>query len=66
VSLPSIGVWIAEHAMGGFGDGDCVPENGLRIEAGINTSPEAAVNRVRPWRAYAAVGLWKNFAAIGR
>jgi DNA-3-methyladenine glycosylase II len=63
LSVPGIGPWTAEYvAMRGFHDDDAFPatDYGLKIE--LKRHPNLKVNRARPWRAYAATALWKNYA----
>jgi DNA-3-methyladenine glycosylase II len=62
LSVAGIGPWTAEYvAMRGFHDDDAFPSTdyGLKIE--LKRHPNMKVNRVRPWRAYAATALWKNY-----
>jgi 3-methyladenine DNA glycosylase/8-oxoguanine DNA glycosylase len=64
LSVPGIGAWSAEYiAMRAFDDNDAFPATDYGLKQEIKRHPEMHVNRVRPWRAYAAAALWKNFAA---
>ena len=40
-----------------------VPATDYGLKQEIKRHPEMKVDSVRPWRAYAAAALWKNFAA---
>lgn len=64
LSLPGVGAWSAEYvAMRAFDDDDAFPATDYGLKQEIKRHPEMNVNKVRPWRAYAAAALWKNFAA---
>ena len=63
LSLPGVGAWSAEYiAMRAFDDNDAFPATDYGLKQEIKRHPEMNVNNVRPWRAYAAAALWKNFA----
>ncbi len=68
LAVPGIGAWTSEYiAMRGFGDNDAFPATDYALKQELKRHPEVEVNRVRPWRAYAASALWKSFAqAKGR
>lgn len=65
LAIPGIGPWTAEYiAMRALRHPDAFPASDLVIgreleRMGLKTAPEAW----RPWRAYAAMCLWKGFAA---
>ena len=64
LALPGVGAWSAEYvAMRAFDDDDAFPATDYGLKQEIKRHPEMNVNQVRPWRAYAAAALWKNFAA---
>ena len=64
LSTPGIGPWSAEYiAMRGFGDDDAFPATDYVLKQEIRRHPEMKIKQVRPWRAYAAAVLWKDFAA---
>ncbi|HEY4355874.1 MAG TPA: AlkA N-terminal domain-containing protein [Acidobacteriaceae bacterium] len=64
LALPGIGAWTAEYvAMRAFDDNDAFPATDYGLKQEILRHPEMNVNAVRPWRAYAAVALWKDFVA---
>ena len=49
--------------MRGFRDDDAFPGTDYALKQELKRYPEMNVNRVRPWRAYAATALWRSFAA---
>jgi AraC family transcriptional regulator, regulatory protein of adaptative response / DNA-3-methyladenine glycosylase II len=64
-TLPGIGDWTAHYfAMRIFGWPDAFPHSDLGILKALNTTnPREALSRAeswRPWRAYAAIHLWKT------
>ena len=64
LSLPGVGAWSCEYiAMRAFDDNDAFPATDYGLKQEIKRHPEMNVSKVRPWRAYAAAALWKNFAA---
>ena len=64
LSIPGVGAWSAEYiAMRAFDDNDAFPATDYGLKQEIKRHPEMNVNQVRPWRAYAAAALWRNFAA---
>ena len=63
LSVPGVGVWTAEYAaMRAFHDNDAFPGTDYGLKQELKRHPDVDVNRVRPWRAYAATALWKSFA----
>jgi DNA-3-methyladenine glycosylase II len=63
LAVPGIGPWTAEYvAMRGFHDDDAFPATDYGLKQELKRHPEIAINRVRPFRAYAAIALWKSFA----
>lgn len=62
LSVPGIGAWTSEYiAMRAFGDDDAFPATDYGLKQELKRHLEVDVNRVRPWRAYAAMALWKSF-----
>jgi 3-methyladenine DNA glycosylase/8-oxoguanine DNA glycosylase len=65
-ALPGIGPWTAQYvAMRGFHEPDAFPATDLgllRAFPGPARELEAAVERARPFRAYAALHLWSKSA----
>jgi len=63
LSLPGVGAWSAEYVtMRAFDDSDAFPATDYGLKQEIKRYPEMNVNKVRPWRAYAAAALWKHYA----
>ena len=67
VALPGIGPWTASYvALRGFGEPDAFPETDLGIRKALDALGYAkdarrrrvAVERLAPWRGYAALYLW--------
>jgi 3-methyladenine DNA glycosylase/8-oxoguanine DNA glycosylase len=62
-SNPGIGPWTTEYvAMRGFRDDNAFPATDYALKQEIKRHPAMNINSVRPWRAYAAIALWKSFA----
>jgi 3-methyladenine DNA glycosylase/8-oxoguanine DNA glycosylase len=65
LGLPGVGAWSAEYiAMRAFDDNDAFPATDYGLKQEIKRYPQMKVNKVRPWRAYAAAALWKHFAEM--
>jgi DNA-3-methyladenine glycosylase II len=63
LSVSGIGAWTSEYvAMHGFDDNDAFPATDYGLKQELKRHPDLKVGRVRPWRAYAAILLWKSFA----
>ncbi len=63
LSVPGIGPWTSEYvAMRGFHDDDAFPATDYGLKQQLKLHPEIDVKKVKPWRAYAAMILWKEFA----
>jgi DNA-3-methyladenine glycosylase II len=61
-SVPGVGIWSSEYiAMRGFGDKDAFPATDYALKQELQRYADMDVNRVRPYRAYAAVALWRQF-----
>lgn len=69
--LPGIGPWTAQYiTLRGFGEADAFPAADLGLLKAPTWGPEgigakALAKRAeawRPWRAYAAIHLWRNYA----
>jgi DNA-3-methyladenine glycosylase II len=64
LTVPGVGAWTSEYiAMRGFHDNDAFPGTDYGLKQELKGHPEMDVKSVRPWRAYAATALWRNFAA---
>ena len=67
LSVPGIGAWTSEYiAMRGFHDNDAFPATDYELKQEMKRHPGLDINRVRPWRAYAATALWKTFVESKR
>jgi 3-methyladenine DNA glycosylase/8-oxoguanine DNA glycosylase len=63
LAVPGIGAWSAEYiAMRAFGDSDAFPATDYVLKREIKHHAGMDLKLVRPWRAYAAIYLWKRFA----
>jgi 3-methyladenine DNA glycosylase/8-oxoguanine DNA glycosylase len=63
LSIAGIGPWTAEYvAMHGFHDDDAFPATDYGLKQQLKSYPQIRVNAVRPWRAYAAMLLWKDLS----
>jgi DNA-3-methyladenine glycosylase II len=64
LSVSGIGPWTAEYvAMRGFHDDDAFPATDYGLKQELKRLKGTNVNRVHPWRAYAAIALWKNYTS---
>ena len=68
--LPGIGPWTAEYvAMRALGDPDAFPASDLGLLGALKLEKPAALSALsegwRPFRAYAALHLWRGYAAGG-
>jgi len=65
--LPGVGPWTANYiAMRALGEPDAIPIGDLGLRQALGLSPKALAARAeawRPWRAYAAMYLWKTLGA---
>ncbi len=67
LSIPGIGAWTAEYiAMRGFHDDDAFPSTDYGLKQELVRRPKVQVDRVRPWRAYAAASLWRSYGDAKR
>ena len=58
-----LGPWSAEYiSLRAIGDTDAFPRTDLILKRVIALHPDLDLEAVRPWRAYAAIHLWKEFA----
>ncbi len=66
-ALPGIGPWTAQYvAMRGFGEPDAFPSGDLILRRAAGNLTERQLEQRseawRPWRAYAAIGLWASYS----
>ena len=58
-----IGSWSAEYiSLRAIGDTDAFPKTDLILKRALALHPDLDLDRLAPWRAYAATYLWKEFA----
>ena len=57
-----VGPWSAEYIRLRTGDTDAFPETDLILKRVLDLHPDLDLERIKPWRSYAAVYLWKEFA----
>lgn len=62
-ALPGIGPWTAHLvAMRAYGEPDAFPEGDLVLARRLRFLPDDITDTWRPWRAYAAMALWREAA----
>lgn len=68
LQIHGIGPWTAEYiALRAMGDTDAFPADDLVLRQMVRQNPEMDLDSVRPWRGYAAIHLWHEFAgSVGR
>ncbi|HXV83586.1 MAG TPA: AlkA N-terminal domain-containing protein [Candidatus Binatia bacterium] len=60
-----IGPWSAEYiSLRAIGDTDAFPRTDLILKRVLELHPDLDLDAIKPWRAYAAIYLWKGFAEI--
>ena len=67
MALSGIGPWTVEYvALRGLGDPDAFPagDSAIRSALGMKTGVETRAEKWRPWRAYAAIRLWRKHARM--
>ncbi len=70
MAIKGIGPWTAHYvAMRARHDGDAFPAGDLILLRALSDAPppkalEARAQRWRPWRAYAAMHLWRDYARV--
>jgi 3-methyladenine DNA glycosylase/8-oxoguanine DNA glycosylase len=57
-----LGPWSAEYIRLRSGDTDAFPKTDLILKRVLDLHPDLELQRIKPWRSYAAVNLWKEFA----
>ena len=64
LELKGIGPWSAEYiSLRALGDTDAFPGSDLILKRVTDQNPGLRIEAFRPWQAYAAIYLWKEFAA---
>ena len=63
--IPGIGLWTANAmAMKVLRHADAFPETDLILARALKVHPKAIVDRMSPWRGYAAILFWKEYAQV--
>jgi AraC family transcriptional regulator of adaptative response / DNA-3-methyladenine glycosylase II len=63
LSIQGIGPWTADViCLRSLGDPDAFPAGDLILKRVLKSNPRLKLEMFRPWRAYAAIYLWKEFA----
>jgi AraC family transcriptional regulator of adaptative response / DNA-3-methyladenine glycosylase II len=58
-----LGPWSAEYiSLRAAGDTDAFPRTDLILKRVLDLHPDLDLTRIKPWRSYAAIYLWKEFA----
>jgi len=61
--VDGLGSWSAEYiSLRAIGDTDAFPRTDLILKRALALHPDLDIDSVKPWRAYAAMYLWKEFA----
>jgi len=63
VQIKGIGHWTAEYvSLRSLGDTDAFPGTDLILRRVLTMHPKFPMDSIKPWRAYAAMALWKEYA----
>ena len=63
LAIKGVGPWTAEYiCLRAIADTDAFPETDLVLKRALADKPGIDVERVRPWRGYAAAHLWRAWA----
>jgi AraC family transcriptional regulator of adaptative response / DNA-3-methyladenine glycosylase II len=58
-----LGPWSAEYiSLRAIGDTDAFPKTDLILNRALKLHPDLDLQPIKPWRSYAAIYLWKEFA----
>jgi AraC family transcriptional regulator of adaptative response / DNA-3-methyladenine glycosylase II len=58
-----LGPWSAEYiSLRALDDSDAFPKTDLILKRALELHPDLDLELIRPWRSYAAIYLWKEFA----
>jgi AraC family transcriptional regulator of adaptative response / DNA-3-methyladenine glycosylase II len=58
-----LGPWSAEYiSLRAIGDTDAFPKTDLILKRALELHPDLDLEAIKPWRSYAAIYLWKEFA----
>jgi AraC family transcriptional regulator of adaptative response / DNA-3-methyladenine glycosylase II len=65
LKIKGIGPWSAEYiSLRALGDTDAFPSTDLILKRAIEVHKNLDFNLIKPWRGYAAIYLWKNYAKV--
>jgi AraC family transcriptional regulator of adaptative response / DNA-3-methyladenine glycosylase II len=65
LQVPGIGEWTAQYiALRALGDTDAFPKSDLILKRALEKHPDMDLNLIQPWRGYAAIYLWKQYAEV--
>ena len=60
-----LGPWSAEYiSLRAIGDTDAFPKTDLILKRVLERYPDLDLEKIKPWRSYAATYLWKEFAQV--
>jgi AraC family transcriptional regulator, regulatory protein of adaptative response / DNA-3-methyladenine glycosylase II len=63
LTIPGIGPWSAEYiSLRALGNTDAFPSSDLVLKRALKLHPDMDLEKIRPWRSYAAIYLWKQYA----
>ena len=63
LEIKGLGPWSAEYiSLRAIGDTDAFPKTDLILRRVLQLYPELDLALIKPWRSYAAIYLWKEFA----
>ena len=63
IETKGLGPWSAEYiSLRSIGDTDAFPRTDLILKRVLALHPDLDLEVIKPWRSYAAVYLWKEFA----
>lgn len=61
--ISGLGPWSTECiSLRALGDTDAFPKTDLVLKRAVEKHPDLDLEKIRPWRSYAAVYLWKHYA----
>ena len=65
LSVSGIGPWSAEYiSLRALGNTDAFPGTDLILKRAMDRHPDLDLEKIRPWRSYAAIYLWKHYANL--
>jgi AraC family transcriptional regulator of adaptative response / DNA-3-methyladenine glycosylase II len=65
LAIRGIGPWTAEYiSLRAIGDTDAFPSTDLILKRALQRHPEMDLELAKPWRSYAAIYLWKEYAKM--